>query len=51
MTGARALPGADPLSGGGLRLARRGVRWSRESSALAPLADWFRAVRERFSAD
>lgn len=43
--------GPDTLSGGGLRLARRGVRWSRESSALAPLADWFRAVRERFSAD
>jgi len=42
--------GPDTLSSGGLRLARRGLRWSEQSSALQPLAHWFRAVRERFSA-
>lgn len=47
-----SLAGRGPasLSSGGLRMARRGTRWAEQSSVLAPLGPWFRAVRERFSA-
>ncbi len=43
--------GPDALSDSGRRMARRGARWAEKSSVLQPVAAWFRAVRERFSAD
>ncbi len=42
--------GPDTLSGSGMSMARRGLRWAEKSSALQPLAPWLRAIRERFSA-
>ena len=40
----------ETLSDSALRIARRGARWAMRSEAAGPLAEWFLAVRRRFSA-